>query len=165
MFIHTEVLCLGFVKHSLQWFTTFGWVVLLQRLCTYPQQRAAYVVSLSMIGSRPFLTCAAHLSSVHSRRVCRFSGESCSISVSLPYVLMYQCATISQWKSIEVYLTVFPRILYLFVRVDVCVWKWPQQSITCQKFGVDIITPFPFGHAYLFFFGLFTSLPLVKPVY
>lgn len=83
----------------------------------YPSSMFIHCISLDYQFVPFIFRCAAHLSSVHSRQVCRFSCESCSICVSLPYVLVYRCATISRRKLIEVYLTLFPCILCLLVCV------------------------------------------------
>lgn len=103
---------------------------------TYPSSMLIHCISLDDQFVPFIFRHAAHLSSVHSCRVCRFSCESCSICVSLPYVLVYRCATISQRKLIEVYLSLFPCILCLpvCVLVLVCVHeKQPQQLTTSQR--------------------------------
>lgn len=69
-----------------------------------------------MISFTPSWKCAAHLSSVHSRRVGIFSGESCSICVSLPYVLVYRCATMLK----EMYWNVSHSVPMYFVSVCMC---------------------------------------------
>lgn len=71
---------------------------------------------LLMISFTPSWKCAAHLSSVHSRRVGIFSGESCSICVSLPYVLVYRCATMLK----EMYWNVSHSVPMYFVSVCMC---------------------------------------------
>lgn len=101
--------------HHGSWLS-FGWATLMHRHSKTAWQYAACILFLLMVSFTPSWKCAAHLSSVHSRRVGWFSGESCSICVSLPYVLMYRCATMLK----EMYWNVSHSVPMYFVSVCMC---------------------------------------------